>query len=158
MSCFRQTSAASLLAIALAVVASACGDDGPSSPAALPAPERSVFTQGEFDDIPVFRAATPVQGPTEKDGVITTSYETETAAPHTVISFYDRELPAFGWQPIEPVHDSGRRVWRGEWVRDGRRLEVTASPFVPTDDVTHTQFSVVVADDAAPIPAANSST
>jgi hypothetical protein len=129
----------------------ACTDDGPGSPDALPVPDATSFGGGTFDDLPVFRGASTLQPQTETDGVVTASYETETARPETVLRFYEDQLPGRGWEVIEPPEATGAEAWRGDWMRDGRRLEVSAVA-LPTDsatDVTRTQFSLILHPDLA---------
>jgi hypothetical protein len=120
-----------------------CGDDDP--PDAQPATDGTAFVGGGFDDLPLFRAATQIQRPTEKDGVVAASYETETARPDQVIVFSRERLAELGWTEVAPPSEVGLDVWRGDWSKDGRLLEVSASPLSRNEgDATHTQFDLVL--------------
>jgi hypothetical protein len=45
-----------------------------------------------------------------------------------VIQFYENTLPDTGWRLVDPVRETSDGVGRADWVRDGRRLQVVASP------------------------------
>ncbi len=137
-----------LAAVAVPCVALVgCGND---DPAAVPTPDQSIFVEGDFDDVPVFRAATPVQPPSTKDGATTGTYETDTASADTVLQWYEQNLPALGWENVDAVVESSPGVWRGDWVRDGRRLQVVATALV--GDATRTQLNLVLLPDTGDIP------
>lgn len=131
-----------------------CADDGNASdPNALPRPAESTFGEADFDDIPVFRGATPIQPASEEEGAVVASYETQAGSPEQALRFYEENLPDLGWQIADPVRETSEDVWRGDWVRDGRRLQISALPLTVDDDpVVHTQFSLVLLDDAGDIP------
>ena len=147
---WRQAAAALLL---MAVVS--CNDDSSDDLNAQPAPNQTVFTNGEFDEIPVFRGATLVHGPSTKEGTTTASFETEQGASETALRFYEENLPALGWSVADPVVETSRGVWRGDWIRDGRRLQVIASDLSPSSgDATHTQINLVLLADTGDVPVA----
>ena len=131
-----------------------CANDGPATdPNALPRPSETTFGQGDFDDIPIFRGATPIQGPSTQNGAVAASYETQAGSPETALRFYEDNLPELGWQVVDPVRETSEGVWRADWVRDGRRLQISALPLTVDDDPgIHTQFSLVLLADAGDIP------
>lgn len=86
------------------------------------------FVHGAFDDIPRHPGSEPLQSPEESGDVVTGSFVVETAQPRTVLEFYDGTLDADGWANTEAPAEVGRDIWRGEWLREGDRLEVSASP------------------------------
>lgn len=64
-----------------------------------------------------------------------------------------RHGPELGWQTVDPVRETSEGVWRADWVRDGRRLQISALPLTVDDDSgIHTQFSLVLLADAGDIP------
>ena len=128
------------------VVLTGCGDGDAGD--AQPATAGTAFVEGAFDELPAFRGATPIQRPTEQDGVTAASFETVTARPDTVMAFYREQLERLGWTEIEPPSEVGRDVWQGDWTRSGRRLEVSTSP-LPSDDGTRTQIDLLLHDDPA---------
>jgi hypothetical protein len=141
-----------------ALALGACSDDGPSASEALPTPGPASFGEGAFDDVPVFRGASALQAPTVTDGVVAASYETDTARPETVLRFYAEELPGLGWEATNAPSPTGNQGWRGDWVRDGRRLEVSAVA-LPTEnatDATRSQFSLILHPDLESAPAPTS--
>ena len=141
---------ASFAAAGLLTVASVgCGDT--EDPAAQPAPDGTAFVEGDFSEIPIFRAATPLQEPSTDEGVTTASYATETASARRVIDYYAENLPALGWQVVDPPVRSATGVWRADWLKDRRRLQVIASPLEPSDDATHTQIDLVLLNDAGEV-------
>lgn len=126
---------------------------------AVPSPEVGEFTDGDFDNIPKFRGATPLQSPTKQNGAIAASYETITARPDAVLRFYEANLPELGWTVVDPIAEINPGSWHGEWVREGRRLQVSASPLSPGEgDATHTQFSLVLLGDAGGYPVTSAPT
>jgi hypothetical protein len=127
---------------------SGCGGGRDHGPAAQPATNGTAFTQGDFDEIPVFRGATPIQRPVTKNGSTAASYETKTAEPDRVLAFYQDQLPALGWDVVVPVAEQGQDVWQGSWVKGGRRLEVSASPMRRGEPKPDTQFNLVLLSDA----------
>ncbi|MGD9996503.1 MAG: hypothetical protein AB7L17_08860 [Ilumatobacteraceae bacterium] len=135
---------------AAAVSISGCGgDDSATGPDAQPATDGTAFTEGDFDNIPIFRGATEIQAPVEKEGNIAASYETKTADPDRVLAFYQDELPRLGWTVVVPVAEIGDNVWKGSWLKDDRRLEVSSSPMLGRDEPKpRTQFNLVLLDDA----------
>jgi hypothetical protein len=142
---FRRTKR--LAAAAALAAMTACSAD---SNAEVPSPDQSVFVEGDFDQVPVFRAATPVQPVSTKDGTTTGSYETDTASAATVIDWYEQNLPPLGWKIVDPVVESNPGTWRGDWLRDGRRLQVVATSL--SGDATRTQLSLVLLADTGDIP------
>ena len=139
----RGAMSAGILVVALLA---GCGDDDASGdPAAQPAPANSQFTEGEFDEIPLFRGASPIQKPTTMDGTTTGSFTTDRGSPETAIRFYEENLPELGWSVVDPVVETSNGVWRGDWLRDGRRLQVITSDLSPNEgDATDTQIDLVL--------------
>ena len=101
---------------AVVVPVTAVAGRGSDDPEAVPAPNQSVFVEGDFDDVPVFRAAAPVQPPSTKDGTTTATYETDTARGDTVMAWYEQNLPTLGWENVDSVVQSSPGVWRGDSV------------------------------------------
>lgn len=130
------------------------GDDSnvASEPDAIPSPAGTAFTTGGFDDVPVFRGATPIQGPSTEDGTVAATYETQTATAERALRFYEQNLPPLGWEEVDPVTESSPGVWRGDWVRDGRRLQVSALPFDMDEPTGRVQFSLVLLPDEGDVP------
>lgn len=112
------------------VLAAGCGGGGASEPEAQPAPDVSVFAEGDFGEIPLHPRSDPIGPRSEKAGVTARSYVTRGATPEQVLRYYEGNLD--GWALVEPVrrdHDA----YRGTWERDGRTLLVSAGP-APTVD------------------------
>lgn len=129
------------IGLSILIASTGCGDDDGRD--AQPATAGTAFVDGAFDGLPMFRGATPIQRPTEVDGVVAGSFETITARPDTVMSFYRAQLAQAGWTEVEPPSEVGRDVWQGDWTKSGRLLEVSTSP-LPSDDATRTQIDLVL--------------
>lgn len=111
--------------LALGLVAGACGDDEPGD--AVPSPEATTFTEGEFEDIPLPPRADPIADVTESDdGVLTGSWEVRGSTPEQVLGFYETELQANGWTVNSGPLEQAQGVWRGDWTREGQLVEVVA--------------------------------
>lgn len=121
-----------LVAIAF-TVGSACGatggfaDDQPSHKTAR-------LEAGELAALPLPGGTAPFGAPSQRDGVVTQSFKVTALSPEDVLDFYAEALPAQGWAVATAPVARGTDVWRGEWARNGRLLQVTASPDV--DDGT----------------------
>ena len=126
-----------LLALIVALVIGACGDDGDgmgtggdggTGPDAQPAEEAPTFVSGDFGSIPVDPLAEEVGPRTEADGVIAQSYEVRNTSREEIFEFYRDRLDE--WQveqPPQPLGEAENASWRARWVRDDRRLIVTVS-------------------------------
>lgn len=127
----------------------ACGgDDGDSRPEAQPTTDATIFAGGEFGDIPIYPRSDPLQDPNREDGVVSQSLTARGAVPEQVISFYDRALQARDWEKLsEGPIEAGVETARGEWVKDGMQLIVSATtaPTVGDDDSEAVaQYSLVL--------------
>lgn len=107
-----------------ALVLTGCGDGDP--PEAQPAPGVTRFVEGAFEDIPLFPRTEPVGARHEKNDTTARTYKARNATAEQVLRFYDERLP--GWHQVGPVEKVGATAYRGEWMRDGRRLLVSAAP------------------------------
>lgn len=147
------------LTVACAAVAAlavgACGDDDGNG--AVPAPNGTSFGQGDFDDVPVFRGATPLQDPTRQDGTVTGSYQLTTGTPEEALEFYADQLPGLGWRMVEEPTETSPGVWRGDWVREGRRLQVVASPGTGIPNAPG-QLNLILLADTGDVPVGGTST
>ena len=122
-----------LVAVALSAgtACSATGgfaDDQPSS-------QGSHLEAGELAALPLPGGTAPFGAPTQQDGTVTRSFKVTALAPADVLQFYAEALPDRGWAVSAPPAERGD-VWRGQWARNDRLLQVTAEPDV--DDGTDT--------------------
>lgn len=123
----RRRTADVLVALVVVFVLGACGD-ADSEPEAQPAEEGVTFVRGDFGDIPVPPLAEEVGPRSEKDDVVAQSYRVRNSSRAELFDFYGERLG--GWQVEEaprPLGDAEEASWRGQWVRDDRRLVVTVS-------------------------------
>ncbi len=132
----------------LALAASGCGS-ADTPPAAQPAPEVTTFEQGRFDDLPVFFRSDPLGPRSEKEGVVTRSYEASGASPEQVLEFY-RDALAYRWRMVTPIERLGPGTFRADWEDGQYRLRVSATQapaLDPSDDGAHpvlTQYSLTL--------------
>lgn len=146
---FRSVAAA-CAAVLAPLVLIGCGDDDDGQDA-QPSPFDSTFVEGSFDDVPLYGGASPI-GPVSEteEGVRTGSFAVNTAAPRTIIQFYDQQLPGLGWASVVPVQETSDDTWRGSWLREGRRLQIVTSPLRPaTEDPSDAQLNIILSDDAS---------
>ena len=114
-----------LVAAALAVGA-ACGatsgfaDDQPTDQGAL--------EPGELAAVPIPGGATSFTVPTEEGGAVTQSFKVTGLSPADVVAFYGSGLRQQGWTVSTAPVEHGDGVWRAEWARDDRLLQVTVEP------------------------------
>lgn len=134
----RSAQRARLAAGLLALVLAGCGS-GDGQPATQPAPGVSTFEQGRFDELPQFPRSEPLGPRSEKDGVVTRSYEARGTSPERVLEFY-REALDEGWNMVSPIEKLGVGTFRAEWVDEDYRLLVSATrgPAIdPPDDASN---------------------
>jgi hypothetical protein len=122
-----------LLLAAVLMVGGACGassgfaDDQPSD-------QGSRLEAGELAGLPRPAAAAPFGAASQRDGAVTQSFKVTGLSPADVLQFYVGALPAQGWEGSTVPVEQGQGVWRGEWTRNDRILQITAEPDV--DDGT----------------------
>ena len=120
----RRLLAATFLLVAM-VVAAACSTDEPENQVA---PDRDGFVEGDFRDVPIIPRAVALGDPIERDGVVTGNYKVQNIGPAEVLDQYTSLLDDDGWTLVEGPARMGDDIHRGDWIKDGRRLEVVAQP------------------------------
>lgn len=139
-----------LVAVAVVLLASCGGDDQDEQrEGTQPAPDVTSFEQGNFDDLPLMPTAEALGRRTEKDGVVSRTYEVRGSLPREVLDFYEDALPRQGWSPTGPVEDIGRSAFRGEWETEGWLVQVSSSPATGLDgdgdsNAVRSQYSLVL--------------
>ncbi len=132
----------------LALTAPGCGA-ADTPPAAQPAPEVTTFEQGRFDDLPVYFRSDPLGPRSEKQGVVTRSYEASGASPEQVLEFYRNALD-YRWRMVTPIERIGVGTVRADWEDGQYRLRVSATeaPALDTSDggvhAVVTQYSLTL--------------
>lgn len=138
-----------VMGVAALAIGGACGGD-PEPPQAQPSPDVTTFESGTLGSLPLHPRSEPVGAPSTEDGSSTRSYLTVGADPRTVLSFYEAELPAQGWNAVGPVEDIGTESFIGRWTKDGELLTVSATRAQgvegssPASDEVKTQYSLSV--------------
>lgn len=125
----RSISALVLLGIVALGGCSAAGGFTADQPAPGNVPR---LEPGELTGLPKPGGAAPFGPPAETGTTVTQSFKVTGLAPGDVLGFYADALPAQGWVVSTPSGGSGD-VWRGQWARSGRILQVTAEPDVDDD-------------------------
>lgn len=118
-------SAAAATAALLSLGACGSGDDDDVRDA-QPSPGVSTFEGGALEELPLLPRSEPFGRPSELRDVTTRTYKTTGTTPEGVIDFYADRLAAEGWTRTEPVHREDG-PGRADFVKDGRRLEVSAT-------------------------------
>jgi hypothetical protein len=140
-------------ALVLSVVAACSADDAVGE--AQPVPDATLFQSGAFDELPRFPGSEEAGSVGREDEAVTQSFFADGATPASVLEYYERHLENQGWRNVAAPEGSSTGIWRGDWLQDGRRLEIIAQP-VPagTDSPEHvvTQYSLVLNDDTADNP------
>ena len=143
---------------AAALTLSACGDDAEGDADAdvvaddeqqdaQPTPgSGTLFTDGDFDAIPVPRGATEQTDKTERDGAVSQSFTVSATSPEQIMEFFVVQLPEDGWENIEEVRSTGTDSYAAAWVQGQNRLEVSALLAQGVED-ERTQFSIVLLPD-----------
>lgn len=109
----------------------------------VPTPDLTAFTAGDFDAIDLPRGADEASEKTERDGVLSQSFFAEATSPEQIMDFFSSSLAEDGWEVVEPVSSRGTDSIAGAWVKEGRRLEISALLAQGVED-ERTQFSVVL--------------
>jgi len=99
--------------------------------ATQPAPDVTYFTEGDFEGLPRYPRSEVVSDRTEKDGFVTRSFAVRNAQPRQVLEWYADRLD--GWPMTEPIHKVGATDYRAAWLKEGRRLQVSAAPAPGTE-------------------------
>ncbi|MBW3536824.1 MAG: hypothetical protein KY395_03520 [Actinobacteria bacterium] len=123
----------------LGTAVAACGSDTGSE--TQPAPDVTTFTEGDFEELPLYPDSEPIGSRTETDGVVARSYKVRDVTVDMVIAFYDERLQAAGWQRAEPALRENTEH-RADFVNDSYRLELSAQPIRAPEDPP-TQLQVV---------------
>lgn len=121
---------------AFLVVVAACGGGGDAEPEASPGDEDlSGFTEGDFDDVDQNRVpdSEVLDPPSEVNGALTATYLVQGPDEEMVVEDLRTRLEADGWSLVEGPATEGQAV-RADFVKDGRRLEVSAFPAQAFDD------------------------
>jgi len=85
---------------------------------------------GELAGLPTPAATAPFGPPTQNGGAVTRSFKVTGLAPGDVLHFYDGALHDEGWAVSTVPAKGTDGLWRGQWVRNDRLLQVTAEPDV----------------------------
>ena len=116
---------ATLLGAAMVMALAGCssGEDE-----AVPSPGGTMFAEGDLSEVPLPTGAIPIGPRSEDEGVVSRSYGVENLPPNEIAVRMDTDLRAAGWEELLAFEESGRQVYRGEYAKDERRLEVALSP------------------------------
>ncbi|MDP9072461.1 MAG: hypothetical protein M3N68_14480 [Actinomycetota bacterium] len=125
----RWFSLAAWLPLVLAAGAACGGSEGRG--ATQPAPDVSFFTEGDFEGLPRYPRSETLSGRTEKEGFVTRSFAVRNARPRQVLEWYAEQLDR--WPMIEAIHKVGATDYRAAWLKEGRRLQVSAGPAPGTE-------------------------
>jgi len=106
----------------------------------------TLFTEGDFDAIPVPRGATEQTDKTERDGAVSQSFTVSATSPEQIMEFFVVQLSEDGWEIIEEVRSTGTDSYAAAWVQGQDRLEVSALLAQGVED-ERTQFSIVLLPD-----------
>jgi hypothetical protein len=128
--------------LAVLLVLAGCGDDdggAADGTEAQPAPDVTVFQEGDFDGIPLPPLADEAGERSEQDGVVVQSFFVRNRTPEDVLRFYEEQLDG----EVVTSPEANGDAWRGTWLRDGRQLLVSAVPAPAAgDDEVVTQMSL----------------
>lgn len=116
---------------------------------AQPNPETTTFTAEDLQAIPLPAGAEPASRPEDTDDVTTQSFRLPGRTPEEALNHFQTVLPGEGWELADAPSPYGTQGYRGEWVRDGTVLEISAGPFMQAGSETAenavvTQFSLVL--------------
>ncbi len=112
------------------VAGTACGASDRRD-ATQPAPDVSYFTEGDFEGLPRYPRSEAVSERTEKDGFVTRSFAVRNARPRQVLEWYADQLDQ--WPMTEAIHQVGATDYRAAWLKEGRRLQISAAPAPGTE-------------------------
>jgi predicted small secreted protein len=116
-----------VLLVAGAFLGAACGN---ASGFATDQPTQGKFGRleaGELDALPVPGGAEPFGAPSQRNRAVTQSFKVTGLAPADVLNYYTGALRDQGWVASTSPTAVGD-VWRGQWARNDRLLQVTAEP------------------------------
>lgn len=132
------------------------GDATSGDPGALPAPNVTAFTGGTFDDIPRHPLGDPINERDNQDGVTVQSFLVRDTAPRDVIDYYQDVLAE--QEMVGSIEETGENAYRGEWMLDGRILQVSTR-LAPTGDQAQdrssdaqTQYSLILFEEGETPP------
>lgn len=128
------------LALTLAFLAAACGDDDVRD--TQPSTDDPAFTDGAFDELPRHPRSDEVGSRTEKDGVVAQSFEARNATPQQILEWYTERLE--GWSMIGTVEAVGEQAVRGRWTRgdDELTISATSAPTLAENGEAVSQYSL----------------
>jgi hypothetical protein len=118
--------------IGLVLVGAVVGLGGCNAVGGLAADQRRpgkvvTLEPGELTGLPTPGGAASSGPPAERGTAVSESFKVIGLAPGDVLAFYADALPPHGWVVSTPPSGTGD-VWRGQWARRGRILQVTAEP------------------------------
>lgn len=116
-----------LLLVAGALLGAACGNTGGFATDQPTQGKFGRFEAGELDALPVPGGAAPFGGVTQRNRTVTQSFKVTGLAPADVLQFYTGALRDQGWVASTAPSGDGD-VWRGQWARNERLLQITAEP------------------------------
>lgn len=137
------------LALLVGSLGTACGE-GDGGEGTQPAPDVTTFEQGRFDDLPLPAEAEPVGRRSEKEGIVTRSYQVQDLLPVDIIDFYEEALEGQGWTLVG-IEDFSQGT-RGDWAIEGYTLRVSANEAPGLDapgSQPGTQLSLVLSPSSA---------
>ena len=136
----------------MAALTAACGSTASSG--TQPGPGVTTFGEGVFSDVPLPYGATPAGPRSQKNGVDERTYGVEAHAPADVVQRMTTELGDAGWTTDQDFQEGGQNVYRGQFLKDGRRLVVSVSPAPDlgnSGNNSGSQISLLLGADTSPI-------
>lgn len=127
------------------------GQADPQNPGADVGPDAvtgdTAFVPGEFAQIPLPTSAQPYGQAMIEDDVVVQSFRVTASSPQTVISFYEEEMSAIGWEQDqedssgETGQDGAPSQLRTTFTRDDQTILITATELDQDDTQLTLQLS-----------------